>query len=178
MRHQDLVAARKLVRSKAIRTAGMFYLEHEPAAYTAKSGRVYSIYGSPVCPRVSRSLRHLTPRSQAAPFYSLGAFQYEPEEAKAIYDRIPPGTNILLTHTPPLGVCDVTKRGKHAGCPGLAERLVRDDLQSCRLHVYGHIHEAHGAALVGQSEGNPFGRVSVNAALPSVPRPEIGRAHV
>ena len=45
---QDLPAARKLVRSKAMAKAGMVYLEHEAATYTAKSGKTYTIYGSPV----------------------------------------------------------------------------------------------------------------------------------
>ena len=151
----------------------MIYLEHEAVVYTAKSGRAYTIYASPVCPSLVRSFSFTQRSFQAAPFYSLGAFQYTPEEAKALYDRIPPGTNILMTHTPPLGACDVTKRGKHAGCPELASRLAHDDLQTCRLHVYGHIHEAHGATLVGQTEKNPSGRVSVNAALPSIPLPII-----
>ncbi|KAI0636539.1 Metallo-dependent phosphatase [Trametes polyzona] len=156
LRGKDVVAARKLVRSQAMHKAGMHYLEHEAATYTANSGKTYTIYGSP-----------------AAPFYSIGAFQYTPEEGKAVYARIPPGVDILMTHTPSLGVCDVSKRGKHAGCPALAERFMDEDLQSCRLHVCGHIHEARGVAVVGQSEQNPDGRISVNAALPYVPLPII-----
>ncbi|KAI0780484.1 Metallo-dependent phosphatase [Trametes elegans] len=153
---KDLGEARKLVRSYWMRKAGMNYLEHDSAIYTAKSGKTYTIYGSP-----------------AAPFYSIGAFQYSPGQGKEIYSRIPPSVDILMTHTPSLGVCDVTKRGKHAGCPELAERLMDDDLQSVRLHVFGHIHEAHGTAVVNANEGNPDGRVSVNAALPRMPLPVI-----
>lgn len=111
--------------------------------------------------------------AQAAPFYSIGAFQYVAEDAEAIYARIPPSVDILMTHTPSHGVCDLTKRGKHAGCPKLAERLAHDDLKSCRLHLCGHIHEAHGVAVVGQSEQNPDGRIHVNAALPVTPLPII-----
>ncbi|KAI0362597.1 Metallo-dependent phosphatase [Trametes cingulata] len=152
----DLSAARRLVRSNSLRKAGMHYLEHEAATYTAKSGKTYTIYGSP-----------------AAPVYSVGAFQYSPGGGKRIYARIPPSVDILMTHTPSLGVCDITKRGKHAGCPELAERLMDDDMKSCRLHVCGHIHEARGVAVVGQAEENPDGRISVNAALPSIPLPII-----
>lgn len=78
-----------------------------------------------------------------------------------------------MTHTPPHGVCDVTKRGAHAGCRDLAKRLAYEDLRNCRLHVYGHIHEARGAALVGRTEQSSSGRVSVNAAMPHVPLPII-----
>ncbi|KAI9065476.1 Metallo-dependent phosphatase [Trametes sanguinea] len=156
LRTKDIAAARKLVRSHALRKAGMHYLEHESAVYTAKSGKTYTIYGSP-----------------AAPFYSIGAFQYSPGEGKDIYSRIPPSVDILMTHTPAHRICDLSKRGIHAGCPELAARLKEEDLQGCRLHVCGHIHEAHGVAVVGQNQRNPDGRISVNAALPSIPLPVI-----
>ncbi|RDX46928.1 Metallo-dependent phosphatase [Lentinus brumalis] len=152
VKDKDLSAARKLVRSKELRKAGMIYLEHETTTYTSPTGKAYTIYGSP-----------------AAPFYSIGAFQYKEGDGKAIYDRIPASTDILMTHTPPFGICDVTKRKKHAGCAELADRLTHEDLQRCRLHVYGHIHEGHGAAAVAQSPENPSGRISVNAALPNKP---------
>lgn len=156
----------------------MHYLEHNTATYTAKSGKTYTIYGSPVRALSDLVISALRVRThsvpvQAAPFYSIGAFQYVAEDAQAIYARIPPSVDILMTHTPSHGVCDVTKRGKHAGCPKLAERLAHDDLKSCRLHLCGHIHEAHGVAIVGQSEQNPDGRVCVNAAMPVTPLPII-----
>ncbi|CDO68638.1 hypothetical protein BN946_scf184996.g69 [Trametes cinnabarina] len=140
LRTKDIAAARNLVRSHSLRKAGMFYLEHEHAMYTAKSGKVYTIYGSP-----------------AAPFYSTGAFQYCTGQGKEIYSRIPASVDILMTHTPAHGICDLTKRGIHAGCPELAQRLLDEDLRGCRLH----------------NEKNPGGRISVNAALPSVPLPVI-----
>ncbi|KAI1788379.1 Metallo-dependent phosphatase [Ganoderma leucocontextum] len=153
---KDLAVGRKLVRSRTLRKAGIIYLKHQAAAYTSRSGRQYTIYGSP-----------------AAPFFSVGAFQYNLGDGKAIYDRIPASTDILLTHTPPLGTCDVTKGGANAGCPELAERLAHADLKNCRLHVFGHIHEAHGAVIVGQTAQNPDGRIAVNAALPRIPLPII-----
>ncbi|KAH9900966.1 Metallo-dependent phosphatase [Cubamyces lactineus] len=156
LRPKDVATARKLVRSHSMLKAGMRYIEHEAVTYIAKSGKTYTIYGSP-----------------AAPFYSIGAFQYSPGEGREIYSRIPPSVDILMTHTPAHGICDLTRRGKHAGCAELAERLMSDDLRNCRLHVFGHIHEAHGVAVVGQCESNPDGRISVNAALPSIPLPII-----
>ncbi|KAH9931715.1 Metallo-dependent phosphatase [Epithele typhae] len=152
---KDITTAQTRIRSRATRKAGITYLEYQSATYTARSGRTYTIYGSP-----------------AAPFYSLGAFQYADSGAQVVCDQIPAGTHILMTHTPPLGICDLTKRNKNAGCPVLAERLTRDDLKSCRLHVFGHIHEARGATLIGQSEDTPC-RVSVNASLPALQLPII-----
>lgn len=82
-----------------------------------------------------------------------------------IYARIPPECEILLTHTPPYEVLDKTRRGKNAGCDVLAARLTQ--LYACRLHVFGHIHEAHGAVIEDglESDDGPLKRVSVNAAL-------------
>jgi Icc-related predicted phosphoesterase len=86
-----------------------------------------------------------------------------------IYAHIPSDTEILLTHTPPYEVLDKTRRGKNAGCDVLAARL--EQLHACRLHVFGHIHEAHGASIVGEKDGDDvqdrISRVSINAALPS-----------
>lgn len=116
---------------------------------------------------------------KAAPFYVQGAFQYDSvTEAEgmlvhmlpscltftppAIYGSIPDDTEILITHTPPYGTLDKTRRGKYAGCQTLSSRL--NHLKNCRLHVFGHIHEAAGARVdkVGSTE---LPRVSVNAAM-------------
>jgi Icc-related predicted phosphoesterase len=75
----------------------------------------------------------------------------------AIYSRIPPDTEILLTHGPSYRTLDRTRRNVHAGCPILAAKL--RGLTDCRLHVCGHIHEAYGAEI------RPGDRISVNAAV-------------
>lgn len=77
----------------------------------------------------------------------------------AIYSRIPNDTEILLTHTPAEHILDETKREVRAGCAILATRL--KELEWCRLHVFGHIHEARGAEI-GEDV-----KVHVNAAIGS-----------
>jgi Icc-related predicted phosphoesterase len=68
---------------------------------------------------------------------------------------------ILITHTPPYGVLDLTRRGINAGCESLLERMVK--LKDLRLHVFGHIHEAAGhTTLTGPNER----AIAVNAATP------------
>jgi Icc-related predicted phosphoesterase len=86
--------------------------------------------------------------------HSLGAERW----LEAIYKRVPRDTEILLTHTPPYGILDRASRGTHAGCQTLSATL--EELGQCRMHVFGHIHEAHGAII---HEGGE--RVSVNAAM-------------
>jgi len=83
---------------------------------------------------------------------------------------MPSNTEILLTHTPPYEVLDKTRREKNAGCDVLAARL--EHLSACRLHVFGHIHEAHGAVIEEEKDNGVdvstrVRRVSVNAALSS-----------
>ena len=77
----------------------------------------------------------------------------------AVYSKIPEDTEILLTHTPAHRILDETRKGVRAGCGVLAERL--KELERCRLHVFGHIHEARGAEI---GEGH---KVHVNAAIGS-----------
>jgi Icc-related predicted phosphoesterase len=83
---------------------------------------------------------------------------HKTDDFKAIYGRVPRDTEILLTHTPPYGVLDITRRGDHAGCKTLSATL--GELKQCKLHVFGHIHEAHGGLIHSDGEG-----VSVNAAM-------------
>jgi Icc-related predicted phosphoesterase len=55
--------------------------------------------------------------------------------------RIPPDTDVLLTHTPPWGLRDEARYGGHVGCERL--RAAVDRLRP-RYHLFGHIHEAAG----------------------------------
>ncbi|KAI0080540.1 Metallo-dependent phosphatase [Panus rudis PR-1116 ss-1] len=147
----DVDKAKAMMRSKETKAAGIHYLQHESAEITLENGRTWRFYGSPAAPR-----------------YALGAFQYTTHsEAEAIYSRIPPETEILLTHTPVHGHCDLSSSGTHAGCRNLEKHMKK--LTRCRLHVYGHIHEAWGAALQESTSVDAHGeivdRVHVNAAI-------------
>ncbi len=77
------------------------------------------------------------------------------EALRRVWSRIPPGTDVLITHGPPYGVLDQVGAGEHLGCEELRARLaaVRP-----RLHVFGHIHDGHGVATAG-------GTVCVNASV-------------
>lgn len=49
-----------------------------------------------------------------------------------------------LTHGPPAGILDSVVDGTAVGCESLKARM---PVLRPRLHVFGHIHEAHGAAV-------------------------------
>lgn len=55
--------------------------------------------------------------------------------------RIPTGTDVVITHGPPMGYGDRCWHGRRVGCEDLLPALLRAEV---RLHVCGHIHEDHG----------------------------------
>lgn len=71
------------------------------------------------------------------------------------WDKIPDCTDILITHSPPLGILDQTQHGVAAGSKSLLEAIQR---VRPMLHVFGHIHEARGMFYRG-------GTLHVNASM-------------
>lgn len=67
-------------------------------------------------------------------------------QAEDKWGEIPDDTAILITHGPVCGILDKTQRGEHVGCPALRRRIAQ--LSQLRLHVCGHIHEAHGKEVI------------------------------
>jgi Icc-related predicted phosphoesterase len=78
------------------------------------------------------------------------------DDRRRLYAQIPEDTDVLVTHGPPLGMLDSPPGGEfHGGCRELLEAVVR---VKPKLHVFGHVHGAHG---ILQTETTTF----VNAAL-------------
>jgi len=63
--------------------------------------------------------------------------------------QIPADTDILLTHTPPLGIGDHTSKEKMIGCPQLLRAVVERVVPG--HHIYGHVHQDYGVRIVGLS---------------------------
>jgi len=63
------------------------------------------------------------------------------EPARACWDMIPAGTDVLVVHGPPRHYGDKLEGGEHVGCPDLADVLsgIRP-----RLTVCGHVHSDPG----------------------------------
>jgi len=77
------------------------------------------------------------------PFYRSYAFNLERgKECAAAWARIPRGTDILMTHGPPLGRFDLCKNGNRAGCLDLL-KTVQGRVRPA-VHCFGHIHEDSG----------------------------------
>jgi len=117
----DNEAKRKLTNS--------VYLEDATYNYNA-----LEIYGSPWQPH------HSTP---------FNAFKLPRDLLYRKWDKIPTTTDILLTHSPPLGRGDLSSRGIRAGCLSLLNS-VQTRIRP-RLHLSGHLHEASGASYDGHT---------------------------
>ncbi len=83
------------------------------------------VYGSPWTPR----------------FRSMAWNLDRGEPLERVWATLPGELDVLLTHGPPHGVCDRVFFGAHVGCGALRAAVLRT---RPRLHVFGHIHEAHG----------------------------------
>jgi len=80
--------------------------------------------------------------SPITPLYG-GAFgKSNPEDRKRHWAQIPEGLDILITHGPPFAMLDhgLPSEGRE-GCPQLLEAVFR---VTPRVHVFGHVHAAHG----------------------------------
>lgn len=75
------------------------------------------------------------------PFYEW-AWQAPEETLDKLYSFIPDDTDVLISHSPPFGMCDKNREGVHNGSKSLYDRLV--ELGQLKLLVCGHIHEARG----------------------------------
>jgi len=82
--------------------------------------------------------------SPYTPEFCSWAFQlYTAEEAKKIWDLIPPDVNVLITHGPVYGIFDFTEYDQeHVGCKELKTRI--RCLPQLKCHIGGHIHEGYG----------------------------------
>lgn len=80
-------------------------------------------------------------------FYNL-AFQIAQGEGESRWSAIPDNVDVLLTHGPPRGVCDLTSSGMNVGCPDLRKAIERTKPALC---IFGHIHEARGVGHIGDT---------------------------
>jgi Icc-related predicted phosphoesterase len=88
--------------------------------------------------------------SPISPSYQNWAFNRERgEEIKEHWDMIPEDTDILITHCPPFGILDFDPEGRPKGCEELL-KIVQQRVKPL-LHVFGHLHDAHGQVKIGET---------------------------
>ncbi|KAK2467215.1 hypothetical protein APHAL10511_000764 [Amanita phalloides] len=127
---------------------GLTYLENSFIELTLRSGRQLRIYGSPYTPKhgswpfqYPRAVRpKLTGTTTTTTAAAIGTLQAHPE-AHEIWSQIPPLTDILITHGPPLAHLDADRHG----CDALLLALWR---VRPKVHVFGHVHAGRGVERV------------------------------
>jgi Icc-related predicted phosphoesterase len=124
---QDILPIMQMLEGARAQEAGVVYLQNERHEFrTHVDGKLWSVYGSPWTPE-----------------FCNWAFNYEREDAEELISKFPK-TDILLTHGPAHQIFDRTITDELVGCEALRARLT--ELRP-RLHLVGHIHEAHGACI-------------------------------
>ena len=100
------------------------------------------------------------------PMLSQMPFYATDDALGTAWSRIPDEVDVLVTHTPPAGVLDVSSRGQALGCPHLTARL---SALSPALHCFGHVHRSAGSEVIG---GTTFvNATSVNSQFELVHAP-------
>jgi Icc-related predicted phosphoesterase len=80
---------------------------------------------------------------------------------RAIFDKIPMDTDVLISHGPPYSILDRCDNGAHGfGSVGDLELLGAVERVRPKLHVFGHIHDGYGQTNLYGVNGTTF----VNAA--------------
>jgi Icc-related predicted phosphoesterase len=71
------------------------------------------------------------------------------ERIARLWDTIPEGTDIVLTHTPPFGILDyIPSTDERVGCEDLLNRILQ---VQPKIHAFGHIHESYGEFITAQT---------------------------
>lgn len=124
---EDVEACRQLL----VANPDITYLQHaEAVIHLPEKGVSLRVFGSPYSPDRGKQ---------------NWAFQYSGEDAGAIWDSIPSGLDILVTHTPAAGLLDASQHWTAGGCSTLRRMLPRTRPM---LHICGHCHEGRGALIV------------------------------
>ena len=81
------------------------------------------------------------------------AFTGTEEQLATKFALIPNNVDILVTHSPPWFLRDLTKRGEHVGSRSLYTRMNEiSDGKKLRILICGHIHEAYGMMNLSDME--------------------------
>lgn len=84
------------------------------------------------------------------PWFYDWAFNVHRDKMHEVWAKIPTyrRLDILVTHGPPYGVCDLNPQGQHVGCAAQREWI---EQYQPRLVVCGHLHSGYGIAKIGNT---------------------------
>ncbi len=83
--------------------------------------------------------------SPYTPTFGTGwAYNRSRTKLHEVWQTIPEGIDILITHGPPQGILDLSQESVSTGCKALRKRVI--DLNP-KIHLFGHIHEMGGCTM-------------------------------
>lgn len=121
-------------------SVGIKFLDEGTHVFTLNNGASLTVYASPYTRRRESGALGA---DEAGWAYQYDRASSSSNSSSHKYD-IRSGTDIVLTHGPPLGALDQAQ-GRRAGCPDLFASVAR---ARPLLHCFGHIHPGWGAKLV------------------------------
>ena len=112
------------------------------------------MYGADPIGGLSKNVHYLNSNSvviDGMKFYGIPMFMEDCMDGKLdmLIQNIPDDIDVLVTHMPPKGICDIADYGKdpeHRGNAALAEHL---KVLHPTCHLFGHEHDAYGTATIG-----------------------------
>jgi len=142
--NHDVSIYRRLVTPDYIRSLGIVYLENESIHIDD-----VNIWGSPITPS-----------------YGEGwAWNVARHKTKNVWDTIPDGIDILITHGPPQGILDLSEHfsgeTEQCGCKSLAKKII--DLCP-KICCFGHIHDSRNFRNAGLKKLSSYHTIYSNAS--------------
>lgn len=126
--NHDTSIEKGLVTKDNFTAAGIIYLFNDSVTIEG-----FNIWGSPHCPQ-----------------FGGWAFMKNRSKLHSVWVEIPDDTDIVVTHTPPKGILDISYSKGHmlesCGCSALNKRMLK--LQPL-AHLFGHIHNCEGVINAG-----------------------------
>ncbi|XP_068698120.1 metallophosphoesterase MPPED2-like [Montipora foliosa] len=80
-------------------------------------------------------------------FFNWSFMKARGDSIQEMWNKIPQGIDILVTHGPPLGHGDHTVSNERAGCLNLLHTV--QSRVKPKYHIFGHIHEGYGITTDG-----------------------------
>lgn len=137
--HDSSAANLDFMYSQFPKDGKVTYLFHESYIYTSRSGKEYSIFGTPYCK-----------------LFGNWAFMEMDEILEKLYSTIPENLDILLSHDQPFGYGDIIlekiywNTGEHIGNKPLAKAILE---KQPKYLFCGHLHSTdHSCIEIGNTK--------------------------
>lgn len=141
--HSTSIGFNRLKRSE-IEEKGIIYLEHESVEIEG-----VKFFGSPYTPT----------------FGVNWAFNKNRGKLYTLWEKIPEDTDILITHGPPLGICDHTYEGSLIESCGDRSLLNIIRNRNIKYHFFSHLHDEEDVFNAGIFKPSQLQTTFVNVAV-------------